>query len=48
MLSIQATHEGLFVHQMGGLIRAKAKEYFQLPESVEPLVMSIGYPGDAI
>lgn len=48
MLSIQAMHEGLFVHQMGGFDKSKAKELFQLPESVEPLsVMSIGYPGDA-
>jgi nitroreductase len=47
MLSIQATHEGLYVHQMGGYDKSKAKEYFELPETVEPLVvMSIGYPGD--
>ena len=48
MLSIQATHEGLFVHQMGGYDKSKAKELFELPESVEPLVvMSIGYSGEA-
>lgn len=48
MLSIQATHEGLFVHQMGGYDKKKAKELFDIPAEVEPLaVMSIGYPGDA-
>lgn len=48
MLSIQATHEGLFVHQMGGYDKSKAKELFELPESVEPLVvMSIGFSGEA-
>jgi nitroreductase len=48
MLSIQATHEGLFVHQMGGFDKNKAREKFELPESIEPLAaMSIGYPGDA-
>ena len=48
MLSIQATHESLFVHQMGGFDKSKARELFELPDSVEPIVvMSIGYPGDA-
>lgn len=48
MLSIQATHEGLFVHQMGGYDKTKAREMFDLPENIEPLVvMSIGYAGDA-
>jgi nitroreductase len=48
MLSIQATHEGLFVHQMGGYDKSKAKELFELPESAESLVvMSIGYSGEA-
>jgi nitroreductase len=48
MLSIQATHDGLFVHQMGGYDKSKAKELFELPESAESLVvMSIGYSGEA-
>lgn len=47
MLSIQATHEGLYVHQMGGFDKKMAKENFELPETVLPLaVMSIGYPGE--
>lgn len=46
MLSIQATHEGLMVHQMSGYDKNKAKEVFELPEGIEPLaVMSIGYLG---
>jgi nitroreductase len=48
MLSIQATHEGLYAHQMGGFDKSRAKEIFELPEHVEPLtVISIGYSGNA-
>lgn len=48
MMSLQATHEGLFVHQMGGYDKKKAKALFNIPAEVEPLaVISIGYPGDA-
>jgi nitroreductase len=48
MLSVQATHEGLYVHQMGGFDKSRAKEMFELPGHVEPLtVISIGYPGNA-
>ena len=47
MLTIQAEHEGLFVHQMGGFDKKKIREYFELPDSVEPLtILSIGYYGD--
>ncbi len=47
MLTIQAEHEGLFVHQMGGFDKKKIREYFDLPDSVEPLtILSIGYYGD--
>ena len=48
MLSVQATHEGLFVHQMGGYDKTRAREFFDIPDHVEPIVaLSIGYPGDA-
>lgn len=48
MLSIQATHEGLFVHQMSGFDKQKARGLLKLPAEIEPLtVISIGYPGDA-
>jgi nitroreductase len=47
-LSMQATHFGLNVHQMGGFDRQKAIESFNIPETYEPIViMAIGYPGDA-
>ena len=46
-LAIQATAEGLFVHQMAGFDREQAKVAFNLPEQFEPMtVFVIGYPGD--
>jgi nitroreductase len=46
-LSIQATHEGLFVHQMGGFDRKKAAEIFNIPEGYEALTaFAIGEIGD--
>lgn len=46
-LSMQATHFGLNVHQMGGFDSQKASESFNIPETHEPIViMAIGYPGD--
>ncbi|MBE0662158.1 MAG: nitroreductase family protein [Bacteroidales bacterium] len=48
LLSVQATHEELFVHQMGGFDKDKARKLLELPAEIEPLaVMAIGYPGDA-
>ncbi len=45
-LSMQATHMGLNVHQMGGYDRQKAIENFNIPETHEPIViMAIGYLG---
>jgi len=47
-LSMQATHLGLNVHQMGGYDRQKAIESLNIPETHEPIViMAIGYLGDA-
>lgn len=49
LLSIQAMHEGLFVHQIGGFDKAMARELFELPAEVEPLtLMTIGYYGDPV
>lgn len=48
LLSLQATHHGLNVHQMGGYNRQTLIENLNIPESHEPVViMAIGYPGDA-
>ena len=47
-LSMQATHFGLNVHQMGRYDRQKAIESLNIPETHEPMViMAIGYLGDA-
>jgi len=47
-LSMQATHLGLIIHQMGGYDRQKAIEILNIPEIYEPMViMAVGYLGDA-
>ena len=47
-LLLQATHMGLFVHQMGGYDAEKAKEVLVIPTRYEPMaMMAIGYKGDA-
>ena len=47
LLSLQATHMGLNVHQMGGFDREKAKTNMNVPDTHEVVVMmAIGYPGD--
>lgn len=46
-LSLQATHLGLNVHQMGGYDRQKAKENLNIPDTYElGVLMAIGYPGE--
>ena len=46
-LSLQATAEGLFVHQMGGFDKNKLKDSFSLPDGYEPVtVIAVGYPGN--
>jgi nitroreductase len=48
LLSLQATHLGLNVHQMGGFEKEKAVAHLNIPDTHEPVVMlAIGYPGDA-
>lgn len=46
-LSIQAMSENIYVHQMSGFSKDKAKELFQLPDQIEPLsVVAMGYLGN--
>jgi nitroreductase len=46
-LLLQATHMGLFVHQMGGYDVEKAREILAIPARYEPTaMMAIGYKGD--
>jgi nitroreductase len=46
-LSIQAGHEGLVVHQMGGFDPEAARSAFGIPAGFEPVsVVAIGHPGD--
>lgn len=46
-LLLQATHMGLFVHQMGGYDQEKAREVLHIPDQFEPtVIMAIGYKGD--
>ncbi|MEM7655153.1 MAG: nitroreductase family protein [Bacteroidota bacterium] len=47
-LSIQATEMGLYVHQIAGFDKAKARETFDLGPDQDPVVMmAIGYKGEA-
>jgi nitroreductase len=46
-LVLEATARGLAVHQMIGILPDRAREIYQIPESVRPLTgLAIGYPGD--
>jgi nitroreductase len=46
-LTIEGLRDGVFVHQMAGFNKAKAKEVFAIPDGYEPVAMlAIGYPGD--
>jgi nitroreductase len=43
----QAASVDIYAHQMGGFFPEKVKEYFNLPEGVEPVsIIAIGYLGD--
>ena len=47
LLSVEATAQGLFVHQMAGFDPQKAKQVFGIPEGWEPIAaLAVGYPGD--
>ncbi len=46
-LTLQAMHEGLYVHQMGGFDAAKAAELFELPQDYKVVTANtIGYLGN--
>ncbi len=46
-LTFQATHESLWVHQMGGFDADKARELFDIPGDFEAIsAIAIGYAGD--
>lgn len=46
-LSFQATAEGLYLHQMGGLDRQMARSIFEIPEGYEVAsAIVLGYKGD--
>lgn len=47
-MSLQATYEGLFMHQMGGFDAKLAAELLSIPFDYEPLTaIALGYAGDA-
>jgi nitroreductase len=46
-LLLQALAMDIYVHQMGGFSVEKVREYFRLPENINPVaVMAIGYLGE--
>lgn len=47
LLSLQAAHHGLNVHQMGGFSLEKLNQNLNIPDNFEAVVvLAIGYPGD--
>jgi nitroreductase len=47
MLTVQASAEGLYVHQMGGFDKAKAEQLFKIPASHKAITaLAIGNQGD--
>ncbi len=46
-LTVQATAEGLAVHQMAGIVLDRIRAAFGVPEGWDPVsAVAIGYPGD--
>jgi nitroreductase len=46
-LSLQATHLGLNVHQMGGFDAFQLRTNLNVPDEYDPvIVMAVGYPGE--
>jgi len=47
-LANEATHLGLQIHQMAGILPDKARELFHIPDGYEAVAgIAIGYPGEA-
>lgn len=47
-LTIQAIHEGLCVHSMGGFDREECRKLFSIPDRyITQTVIAIGFPGDS-
>lgn len=47
-LTLEATAQGLSLHQMAGFLPEKARETFGIPETFEPVVeIALGYRGNA-
>lgn len=47
-MALQATAEGLQVHQMAGVNLSRARQVYRIPEGYEPeTAIAIGYPGDS-
>ncbi len=45
----QATAMDVYVHQMAGFSTEKVKNYFSLPDDIEPVtMMAVGYLGDGV
>jgi nitroreductase len=46
-LTLEATARGLYVHQMIGILPAKARAVYRIPENVQPFTgLAIGYAAD--
>lgn len=46
-LTVEATRHDLYVHQMAGIDRDKARELFDIPDGYNPFTMAaVGYLGD--
>jgi len=47
LLTVQATMQGIAVHQMGGFDRAKAQDTLEIPDTHHCVsAIALGYPGD--
>ena len=46
-LTVEATAQGLFVHQMAGFVPEKARETYRIPDNAEPVAaLALGYLGN--
>lgn len=47
-MTVQAMHEGIYLHQMAGFDAEKARSEFSIPDNAVPAsAIAMGYPGDA-